>query len=113
MKVMKNIEKITPMQIGEVVKGKSGAITSKAICATDNTDIRFFAYSKGESISKESQEEDSMIYLLEGEITILYDEDDNKKEITLKGGEFIVLPSNLNYGMEAKEDSKSLNILVK
>lgn len=113
MKVMKNIEKITPIKIGEVVKGKSGAITSKAVCATDNTDIRFFAYSKGESISKESQEEDSMIYLLEGEINVLYDEDDQKKEMTLKGGEFIVLPSNLNYGMHATEDSKSLNILVK
>lgn len=113
MKVMKNIEELTPTKIGEVVEGKAGAITSKAICATDNTDIRFFAYSEGESISKESQEEDSMIYLLEGDINILYDEDDKKKEITLKGGEFIVLPSNLNYGMYANKDSKSLNILVK
>lgn len=113
MKVMKNIDKISPMKIGEMVRGKDGAITSKAICATENTDIRFFAYSKDESISKESQEEDSMIYLLEGKITIIYDEDNQKKEITLNGGEFIVLPSNLNYGMYADEDSKSLNILVK
>lgn len=113
MKVMKNIEAITPIKIGEVVRSKSGAITSKAICATDNTDIRFFSYSKDESISKESQQEDSMIYLLEGKINILYDEDGEKKEELLKGGEFIVLPSNLNYGMYAVEDSKSLNILVK
>ena len=54
-----------------------------------------------------------MIYLIEGEIEILYDEDGEKKQLTLKSGEFIVLPSELNYGMSATEDSKSLNILVK
>ncbi len=113
MKVMKNVEAIKPLKIGEVVRSKEGAITSKSICATDNTDLRFFSYSKGESISKESQQEDSMIYLIEGEIEILYDEDGEKKQLTLKSGEFIVLPSELNYGMSATEDSKSLNILVK
>lgn len=113
MKVMKNIEPITPIKIGEVVRSKKGAITSKAICATENTDIRFFSYSKDESISKESQVEDSMIYLLEGEISIRYDENEEKKELILKAGEFIVLPSNLNYGMYASKDSKSMNILVK
>lgn len=113
MRVMKNIDSLTPIRIDEVVRSKEGAITSKAICATDNTDIRFFSYSKGESISKESQEEDSMIYLLEGEINILFDKDNEKKEQSLKAGEFIILPSELNYGMYAVEDSKSLNILVK
>lgn len=113
MKVMKNVEAITPIKIDEVVRSKSGAITSKAICATENTDIRFFSYSKDESISKESQEEDTMIQLLEGRINVLYDEDGEKKEQELKAGEFIVLPSNLNYGMYALEDSKSLTILVK
>lgn len=113
MKVMKNIDPISPINIAEVINNSPGSIASKAICATESTDIRFFSYAKDESISKEFQEEDSLIYLIEGELNIQYDEDGEKKEKLLTSGEFIVLPSNLNYGMYANKDSKSLNILVK
>ena len=113
MSVMKNINPITPMKMEDAINNSPDTIASKAICTTENTEMRFFSYAKDESISKEFQEEDTMIYLIEGELNIQYDEDDQKKEIILSKGEFIVLPSNLNYGMYANEDSKSFNILVK
>lgn len=113
MKVIKNIEPTTAINILDVISNNPGSIASKAICATENTDIRFFSYAKDESISKEFQEEDSLIYLIEGELNIQYDEDGEEKEKLLKSGELIVLPSNVNYGMYANQDSKSLNILVK
>lgn len=113
MKVIRNINPIDPINIKDIINHSSGSIASKAICNTETTDVRFFSYAKGESISKEFQEEDSIIYIIEGELNVLYDEDNEKKEVTVKEGELIVLPSNLNYGVYAVEDSKSFNILVK
>lgn len=113
MKVMKNVNPLSAQKMSDIVSNNPGAIASKAVCTTDSTEIRFFSYAKDESISKEFQEEDTMIYLIEGQIKIQYDEDGEAKEALLNSGEFIVLPSNLNYGMYANQDSKSLNILVK
>lgn len=110
MKVIRNINPISPVKIGELIKSGSGTIVSKALYQTGDTDIRLFSLSKDESISKEFQDQDTMIYVLEGEIKIEYNKDD---EILVKEGEIIALPTNLDYGIYAVKDSKTLNILVK
>ena len=110
MKVMKNIDPLIPVGIDKIIENSAHTIASKAICATENTDVRFFSYAKGESISKEFQEEDSLIYVYEGKLKILFHETD---EQVLSQGELMVLPTNVSYGIEVLEDSKSLNILVK
>lgn len=110
MKVMKNIEPLTSVNIHDMIENSPHTIASKAICATEYTDVRFFSYAKGESISKEFQEEDSLIYVYEGKLKVLFNEDDEK---IVSQGEMMVLPSNVPYGIEVLEDAKSLNILVK
>lgn len=110
MKVIKNIEPLMPVSINEMIENSEHTIASKAICSTENSDIRFFSYAKGESISKEHQEEDSLIYVYEGKLKILYNENDEK---VVNKGELMVLPGNVDYGINVLEDSKSLNILVK
>lgn len=110
MKVMKNIEPLTSLNIHDMIDHSPHTIASKAICATEHTDVRFFSYAKGESISKEFQEEDSLIYVYEGKLKVLFNEEDEK---IVSQGEMMVLPSNVPYGIEVLEDAKSLNILVK
>ena len=110
MKVVKNLEALMPLSIDQIVSNSENTIASKAICTTDHTDIRFFSYAKGESISKEFQEEDSIIYVYQGKLKVRYRQDEEK---VLKAGEMMVLPSNVEYGIEVLEDAKSLNILVK
>ena len=110
MNVMKNIDPFIPVAIGAMIENSPHTIASKAVCATENTDVRFYAYAKGESISKESQEEDSLIYVYEGKLKIVYHQAD---EQVVSQGELMVLPGNVNYGIEVLEDAKSLNILVK
>jgi len=109
MEIIRNISPITPIKINDIVKNGSNTIVSKAICQTENTDVRFFSFAKHESISKEFQEQDSLIYVFEGEIKIQYNKDE---EISVKAGEIIALPINLDYGIYATKDSKTLNILV-
>ena len=110
MKVVKNLEALMPLSIDQIVSNSENTIASKAICTTDHTDIRFFSYAKGESISKEFQEEDSIIYVYQGKLKVRYRQDEEK---VLNAGEMMVLPSNVEYGIEVLEDAKSLNILVK
>lgn len=110
MKVMKNIDPFTAVSIDDIIDNSAHTIASKAICATESTDVRFFSYAKGESISKEYQEEDSLIYVFEGKLKIRYHQAD---EQVVSKGELMVLPSNVPYGIEVLEDSKSLNILIK
>ncbi len=110
MKVVKNIEPLLPIRIDQIVENSENSIASKAICSTDHTDIRFFSYAKGESISKEFQEEDSIIYVYQGKLKIRYRQNEEK---VLSAGEMMVLPSTVNYGIDVLEDAKSLNILVK
>lgn len=110
MKVVKNIEALLPLSIDQIISNSENTIASKAICTTDHTDIRFFSYSKGESISKEFQEEDSIIYVYQGKLKVLYRQNEEK---ILSAGEMMVLPGNVEYGIEVLEDAKSLNILVK
>lgn len=110
MKVIKNLEPLQTLSIDEIVSNSENTIASKAICTTDHTDIRFFSYAKGESISKEFQEEDSIIYVYQGKLKVRYRQDEEK---ILSAGEMMVLPSNVEYGIEVLEDAKSMNILVK
>lgn len=110
MKVIKNIEPFLPVAIEGIIDNSPNTIASKALCSTEHTDVRFFSYAKGESISKEHQEEDSLIYVFEGKLKIVYNRDD---EQVVSQGELIVLPSNVPYGIEVLEDAKSFNVLVK
>ncbi|SDY49661.1 cupin domain-containing protein [Tindallia californiensis] len=110
MKVVKNIEALLPLSINQIISNSKNTIASKAICTTDHTDIRFFSYAKGESISKEFQEEDSIIYVYQGKLKVLYRQNEEK---ILSTGEMMVIPSNVEYGIEVLEDAKSFNILVK
>ena len=78
MKVVKNIEALLPLSIDQIISNSENTIASKAICTTDHTDIRFFSYAKGESISKEFQEEDSIIYVYQGKLKVLYRQNEEK-----------------------------------
>lgn len=110
MKVVKNIEPFLPVPMARIVEHSENTIASKAICSTDHADVRFFSYAKGESISKEIQEEDSILLVYQGKLKVRYQE---AEEAILVQGELLVVPAGVAYGIEVLEDSKSLNILVK
>ena len=97
--------KITDM-IGHA--GKS--IASKALIDNEHTEIRFFSFPKGESISKEYYEMETLFVMLEGSAKIVYNEDDER---VINTGDIIAMESDIEYGVEALSDVKLFNILVK
>jgi len=110
MKFLKNIEPYKPVAIGDMVKHTGKKIASKALIDNENTEIRFFSFAKGESIDKEYYEMETLFFVTEGRIKILYVEND---EIILSQGEMVALESGINYGLEALSDAKLFNILIK
>lgn len=110
MKYLRNINPYSPIPAVDIVKHSGSQIASKAFINNENTEIRFFSCANGESIDKEHYEMETIFHVLEGKLKILYNEDD---EIILRRGEIAALESDINYGIEALEDTKYLNILVK
>lgn len=110
MKYFKNIVPYTALNVGEIVSHKGNQIASKSFINNEHTELRFFSYAKGETIDKEYYEMETMFFIIEGSLKIVYGEQD---EIILHKGQMMALESGIDYGVEALTDCKAYNILVK
>ena len=61
-------------------------------------------------IDKEYYEKETIFWVLEGSLKVLYNEED---EIIVNEGEMVCLESDINYGVKALSTCKVCNILVK
>lgn len=110
MKYLKNIKPFEPVIMTDMINHTSNTIASRSLINTDNVEIRFFSFAKGESIDKEYYDMETLFVMIEGSAKILYKERD---EAVINTGEIIALESGINYGVEALTDVKLFNILVK
>ena len=110
MKFLKNITPYTPQSVKEIVSHTGRKIASKALIDSEYTEIRFFSFAEGEDIDKEYYEKETIFWVLEGSLKVLYNEND---EVTVNEGEMVTLESDINYGVKALTDCKVCNILVR
>ncbi len=110
MRYLKNIRPYEPVVMADIVKHTGNKIASKALIDSENTEIRFFSFAEGESIDKEYYIMETLFFVIEGIVKILYGEDE---EIILRQGEMTALESGISYGVEAVTDVKLFNVLVK
>lgn len=110
MRYLKNIRPYEPVVMADIVKHTGNKIASKALIDSENTEIRFFSFAEGESIDKEHYIMETLFFVIEGIVKILYGEDE---EIILRQGEMTALESGISYGVEAVTDVKLFNVLVK
>ena len=110
MKYLRNIVPYEPVNLLNVLDYEKGKIASKALIDNEHTEIRFFAFAKGESIDKEYYEMETIFFILDGTLKILYKENDER---IVNVGEMIALESGVDYGVEAMTDVKLYNILIK
>ena len=108
MKYLRNIKPHEVIKITDMINHSGKSIASKALI--DHTEIRFFSFPKGESISKEYYEMETLFVMLEGSAKIVYNKDDEK---VINPGDIIAMESDIEYGVEALTDVKLFNILVK
>lgn len=107
---LKNINPYEPLSMLEVVKHTGNKISSKSLIDDGKTEIRFFSFAEGESIDKEYYDKETLFFVLQGSVKILYRDDE---EIVLKDGEMMALESGIDYGIEALTEVKLFNVLVR
>lgn len=110
MEFFKNISPYEVVDTNTFVNHFGNKISSKAIIDKEHIEMRFFSASKGEEIDKEIYNEETIFFCLSGKLKILYKD---IEEVVLNSGEIFVLESNIAYGIEAVEETKYFNILVK
>ena len=108
MKYLRNIKPHEVIKITEMIGHSGKSIASKALIDNEHTEI--FSFPKGESISKEYYEMETLFVMLEGSAKIVYNKDDEK---VINPGDIIAMESDIEYGVEALSDVKLFNILVK
>lgn len=110
MKYFKNITPYVPMALDQMVSHSGRQIASKAIINNEHTEVRFFSFAKGESIDKEYYEMDTLFWVIEGSLKVLYKDND---EAIVSTGEMVALDADIEYGVEALTDTKVCTILAK
>lgn len=110
MEHFKNINPFTKLNATSFVNHFGNKISSKAIIDKENLEFRFFSASKGEVIDKEIYGEETFFFCMTGSLKILYKDNE---EILLGENEMCMLESGIAYGIEAMEETKYFNILVK
>lgn len=110
MKYLRNITPYEPFAMNGMITHTGNRIASKALIDSENTEMRFFSFAKGESIDKEYYEMETLFIMIEGSARILYKEND---QAIINTGEIIALESGIQYGIEALTNVKLFNILVK
>jgi quercetin dioxygenase-like cupin family protein len=110
LKYLKNIVAFHPIKATDIVTHTGKQIASKAFIHNEHTEIRFFSFAKGESIDKEYYEMETLFFVLEGTLKVVYQE---TQEVVVQQGEVVALEGGLLYGVEAIENCKVCSILVK
>lgn len=110
MKYLRNIKPFEPIKMKDMISHSGNQIASKALVDNEKHEVRFFSYSKGETIDKEYYEMESLFIVIEGEAKVVYNEND---ESVISDGDIFALEADIQYGMEALTDVKLLNILIR
>ena len=110
MKFLKNIKPYEPVAMTGMIEHTGNTIASRSLINNDRVEIRFFSFAEGESIDKEYYDMETIFFVLEGSVRILFRESD---EVVANTGEMVAMESGINYGIEALTDVKLFNILVK
>lgn len=85
------------------------SVVSKQLIKKRNGSITLFAFDQGEGLSEHSTPFDAFVQILDGEALITID----KKDHTLKAGEYIIMPANIPHKLHAPARFKMLLCMIK
>jgi len=85
------------------------SVVSRTLVKNDAGNITFFAFGKGQGLSKHSAPFDAFIQLLDGEAIIIIDE----TQYPMKAGESILMPANVPHAVQSVTDFKMMLVMLK
>jgi quercetin dioxygenase-like cupin family protein len=85
------------------------SIISRMLVKNEAGNITFFAFAKGQGLSRHSAPFNAFVQVLEGEGVITIDE----KDYTVKAGEAVLMPADVPHAVTARQDFKMLLVMLK
>ena len=107
MESLKNIPEI-PTSLRKLISIQPGQIISMALSKNEKVSITLFGIAEGESISEEAYAADTLYYILEGEMLLLFD----TNKCILKTGDCIAVPAGTLHAIEGQGAFKMLQITL-
>lgn len=97
------------LSLTDGIEVSSGAIVSKTLRKSENTNLTLFAFDAGQGLSGHSSPMDAYVQIVHGKMNITIGEDTH----LLHEGECILMPAQVDHALEALEPSKMLLTMVK
>ncbi|HOJ48525.1 MAG TPA: cupin domain-containing protein [Bacillota bacterium] len=108
MKIMKNIEPETVLNLSDLVAYQPGQVVSRTLAQNKAVSITLFSFDKGEEISAHKSTGDALVCILDGTADITIGETKHR----LIKGQSIVMPAGIPHALEAPEPFKMLLTVV-
>ncbi len=108
MKILKNIDLETVLDMAELVSYQKGQIVSRTLVQNKAVSITLFAFDKGEEISSHESKGDALVYVLDGCASVTI----GGKVYTLNAGQTIVMPAGIPHAVEAPAPFKMQLVVV-
>jgi quercetin dioxygenase-like cupin family protein len=107
-KILKNIEKSSVLELGELVSYQQGQIVSKTLVQNKSVSLTLFAFDKDEEISTHASDGDAMVQVLDGTAKITI----GGQDYTVQAGKAIVMPAGVPHAVAAAESMKFLLTVI-
>ncbi len=107
--LIKNIEKSIPVALDSLVNSIDGQIETVTLAQEPGVGITLLSIGKGECVGPHSAKGYALVYIHDGIANITIGD----REMEVKKGDIVVMPSNIQHKVTAKENIKMLLVLVK
>ncbi len=108
MKILKNIDLETVLNMAELVSYQPGQIVSRTLVQNKAVSMTLFAFDANEEISSHESKGDALVYILDGTGTVTI----GGNVHSLGAGQTIVMPAGIPHAVEAPAPFKMLLVVV-
>lgn len=105
----KELEKSIPHVMLQVIQYVPNAVVSKTILKRITGNVTLSSFDVGEELPEKLSPFDTFVQIIDGQAAVLIGD----KEITLKLGEGIIIPSHTFYHFHANEQFKMIATVIK
>lgn len=106
---IKEIEKLKVHIIVEIIEYVPNTVLSKIIIKKTTGNVTVSSFDKGEELAEKMSPFDNYIQIIDGAAEVVI----NEKKYKLKLGEGIIIPANLPYCFNARQQFKMISTIIK
>lgn len=98
-----------PVPLAELVNYQDGSIVSRVLVGRETGTITLFAFDEEQTLSEHTAPFDALVQMLDGEMEISID----RKPLSVKTGNVILMPANHPHALRAVTKSKMLLTMIR